>query len=143
VVVAVAALLLLRAPTAHRTPGAPGTLAIGGVAGLLNGAFGTSGPPIVLFFVGSERAAAVSRASMMACFLVLDVIAVVSFATGGLIDRAALTTVLWCVPALVVGSWLGHRAFHGSDTTRFRERVLWLLVALAVLTGLRGLGGLL
>lgn len=142
VVIAAAALLLLRAPTAQRSPGARGTLAVGGVAGLLNGAFGTSGPPIVLFFVGSERAAAVSRASMMACFLVLDVIAVVSFAVGGLVNRAELITVLWCAPALVLGSWLGHRAFHGSDTTRFRQRVLWLLVALAVLTGLRGLAGL-
>ena len=140
-VIALAALLLLRAPAAHRAPGVPGTLAVGGVAGLLNGAFGTSGPPIVLFFVGSERAAAVSRASMMACFLVLDAVAVVSFAVGGLIDRAALVTVLWCVPALVVGSWLGHRAFHGSDLTRFRQRVLWILVVLAVLTGLRGLAG--
>lgn len=143
VVIAVAALLLLRAPSARRTPGPAGSVAVGGVAGLLNGAFGTSGPPIVLYFVGSEPRAAISRASMMACFLVLDAIAVASFAVGGLVDRDALTTVAWCLPALVVGSWLGHRAFHGSDASRFRQRVLWLLIALAVLTGVRGLAGLL
>lgn len=138
VVIAAAALLLLRAPRAQRSPGPAGSVAVGGIAGLLNGAFGTSGPPIVLFFVGSETEAAVSRASMMACFLVLDAVAVASFAVGGLIDRASLVTVLWCVPALVLGSWLGHRAFHGSDPTRFRTRVLWLLVGLAAVTAVRG-----
>ena len=143
VVIAVAALLLLRAPRARRAPGPAGSVAVGGVAGLLNGAFGTSGPPIVLFFVGSESEAAVSRASMMACFLVLDAVAVASFAAGGLVDRASLITVLWCVPALVVGSWLGHRAFHGSDPTRFRTRVLWLLIGLAAVTAVRGAAALL
>ncbi|MGI9117419.1 MAG: sulfite exporter TauE/SafE family protein [Gaiellales bacterium] len=143
VVIAVAALALLRASAPRTAPGTPAALAVGGVAGLLNGAFGTSGPPIVLFFVGTQRAAAVSRASMMACFLVLDAIALASYAAGGLIDRTLLTTMLWCLPALVVGSWLGHRAFHGSDQTRFRTRVLWILVALAALTGARGLAGLL
>ena len=71
-VIAAAALVLLRAPRAHRQPGTPETLAVGGIAGLLNGAFGTSGPPIVLSFVGSQPTAAVTRAPMMACFLVLD-----------------------------------------------------------------------
>ena len=76
---------------------------------------------------------------MMACFLVLDVIAVASFAIGGLVDRSVLITVLLCLPALAIGSWLGHRAFHGSDTDRFRTRVLWLLLVLAFVTGIQGL----
>ena len=143
VVIAAAALMLLRASGARPSPSAPATVAIGGVAGLLNGAFGISGPPIALFFLGTERGAAVSRASMMACFLVLDLVAVGSFAVGGLIDRGVLATVGLCLPALALGSWLGHRAFHGSDVSRFRVRVLWILFALALVTGLRGAAGLL
>ena len=143
VVIAVAALLLLRSGVDRPAPSTGATVAIGGVAGLLNGAFGISGPPIALFFLGTERGASVSRASMMACFLVLDLVAVGSFAVGGLVDRAVLVTVALCLPALALGSWLGHRAFHGSDTTRFRARVLWILVGLAVVTGVRGLAGLL
>ena len=142
IVIAAAALLLLRAGGQRPAPSTPATVAIGGVAGLLNGAFGISGPPIALFFLSSERGAAVSRASMMACFLVLDAVAVASFGVGGLVDRQVLVAVGLCLPALAVGSWLGHRAFHGSDTSRFRTRVLWILLALAVVTAVRGLAGL-
>jgi uncharacterized membrane protein YfcA len=143
VVIALAALLLLRARTPRPTPRGPATIGIGGVAGLLNGAFGISGPPIALFFLGTDRGTHVARASMMACFLVLDLVAVASFGVGGLLDRAVLGTVLFCLPALAIGSWLGHRLFHGSDLSTFRTRVLWILLALAIVTAARGLAGLL
>lgn len=138
IVIAAAALLLLFAAKSRATPGTGSTVATGAVAGLLNGAFGISGPPIVLFFMSGSRAAGVSRASMMTCFLILDTIAVASFAIGGLVDRSVLTTVLVCLPVLAIGSWLGHRAFHGSNTDRFRTRVLWLLLVLAAVAGLQG-----
>jgi uncharacterized protein len=137
--ISTAALLLLFAANPRSRPSAPSTVATGAAAGLLNGAFGISGPPIVLFFMSGDRAAGVSRASMMACFLVLDVIAVASFAIGGLVDRSVLTTVFVCLPVLAIGSWLGHRAFHGSNTDHFRVRVLWLLLVLALITGVQGL----
>jgi uncharacterized membrane protein YfcA len=78
---------------------------------------------------------------MMACFLVLDLVAVASFGVGGLIDRDVLVTVLFCLPALAIGSWVGHRMFHGSDTSKFRTRVLWILLLLALVTAARGLAG--
>lgn len=141
IVIAGAALLLLRAGRPRPAPGKAATVGIGGIAGLLNGAFGISGPPVALFFLGTERGAHVSRASMMACFLVLDLVAVASFGVGGLIDRDVLVTVLFCLPALAIGSWIGHRMFHGSDTSKFRTRVLWILLLLALVTAARGLAG--
>jgi uncharacterized membrane protein YfcA len=143
VVIACAAVLLLRSKGTRTAPGDAATVGVGGVAGLLNGAFGISGPPIALFFLGTERGAHVSRASMMACFLALDLVAVASFGMGGLIDRDVLVTVLFCLPALAIGSWIGHRMFHGSDTSKFRTRVLWILLILALVTAARGLAGLL
>lgn len=143
VVIALAAILLLRARGSRPVPGDAATVGVGGIAGLLNGAFGISGPPIALFFLGTERGAHVSRASMMACFLALDLVAVASFGVGGLIDRDVVVTVLFCLPALAVGSWIGHRLFHGSDMSKFRTRVLWILLALALVTAARGLAGLL
>jgi uncharacterized membrane protein YfcA len=143
IVIALAAILLLRSKGTRPAPGDAATVGVGGIAGLLNGAFGISGPPIALFFLGTERGAHVSRASMMACFLALDLVAVASFGVGGLIDRDVLITVLFCLPALAIGSWIGHRLFHGSDTSKFRTRVLWILLVLALVTAARGLAGLL
>jgi len=142
IVIALAAILLLRSKGTRPAPGDAATVGVGGVAGLLNGAFGISGPPIALFFLGTERGAHVSRASMMACFLALDLVAVASFGVGGLINRDVLVTVLFCLPALAIGSWIGHRLFHGSDTSKFRRRVLWILLILALVTATRGLAGL-
>jgi len=136
--VGAAALLLIFANQTLVEPSRGATLATGAIAGLLNGAFGISGPPIVLYFLGTNRGAAISRASMMACFLVLDAIAVASFAVGGLISRQVIVAVAICLPALALGSLLGHRAFHRSDDTRFRTRMLWMLCALAITTGIEG-----
>jgi uncharacterized membrane protein YfcA len=138
VVIALAALLLLLAGGGRPAPGTAATVGVGGVSGLLNGAFGVGGPPIALFFLSGDRRAAVSRASMMAYFLVIDVVALAAFGVGGFVDREVLVAVAVALPALAVGSWLGHRAFHSSDAARFRVRVLWILVALALLTGARG-----
>jgi uncharacterized membrane protein YfcA len=143
IVIALAAILLLRSTVKRPAPSDAATVGVGGIAGLLNGAFGISGPPVALFFLGTERGAHVSRASMMACFLALDLVAVASFGVGGLIDHDVLVTVLFCLPALAIGSWIGHRLFHGSDTSKFRTRVLWILLVLAVVTAARGLAGLL
>ena len=143
IVIALAAILLLRSRGTRPAPSDAATVGVGGIAGLLNGAFGISGPPIALFFLGTERGAHVSRASMMACFLALDLVAVASFGVGGLIDRDVLVTVLFCLPALAIGSWIGHRMFHVSDTSKFRTRVLWILLVLALVTAARGLAGLL
>ena len=143
IVIALAVILLLRSKGTRPAPGDAETVGIGGIAGVLNGAFGISGPPIALFFLGTERGAHVSRASMMACFLALDLVAVASFGVGGLINRDVLVTVLFCLPALAIGSWVGHRMFHGSDTSKFRTRVLWILLILALVTAARGLTGLL
>ena len=143
IVIALAVILLLRSKGTRPAPGDAATVGIGGIAGVLNGAFGISGPPIALFFLGTKRGAHVSRASMMACFLALDIVAVASFGVGGLINRDVLVTVLFCLPALAIGSWVGHRMFHGSDTSKFRTRVLWILLILALVTAARGLTGLL
>lgn len=133
------AVALLRSRTVRAAPGRLATVAVGGVAGILNGAVGISGPPIILFFVGTERAAGVTRASMMAAFLVIDVFTVLWFGVGGLFDRTTLLMILICLPSLVIGSQLGAWAFRRSDPDRYRERLLLILLALAAVVLVRGL----
>jgi uncharacterized protein len=142
-VVLAAAVLLLRGYALQSMPGRPATVATGAASGLLNGAFGIGGPPVILFFFASPAGVAAGRASVIAYFLGTDVIGLgFMLRQGGLIGAQQLWLALLFLPALLAGNWLGARGFRGIDQGTFRQWILWLLVLLALLTAGQGLAKL-
>lgn len=134
---------LLWAGYARKTmPGRIATLATGGVAGVLNGAFGIGGPPVVLFFFSSPAGAAIGRASLIAFFIGTDTMALGFLAREELVTSAAFSRFLILVPPLLAGQWIGARSFRTADPAAFRRWVLVLLAVLAVLTGVQGIWAL-
>lgn len=130
---------LLWAGYARKTmPGIAATLTTGGVSGILNGAFGIGGPPVVLFFFSSPAGAAIGRASLIAFFIATDTMALGFLAHEGLVTNDAFTRFLMLIPPLLAGQWLGARSFKRADPATFRRWVLALLAVLAVSTGLQG-----
>jgi uncharacterized membrane protein YfcA len=125
-------------PVRKKMPGATETIVTGGISGLLNGALGIGGPPIVIFFFHSPAAVAVGRASLIAFFVATDTMALGFLAAEGLVTPEGFTRFLVFVPALLAGQWIGARSFSTADPADFRRWILILLAALAVLTGLRG-----
>lgn len=119
-------------------PNAAETIATGGVSGLLNGAFGMGGPPVVVFFFNSPAGASVSRASLIAFFIGTDTMGLGFLQREGLITTDALYRCLVMVPALLAGQWVGARSFKTADAGQFRRWVLRILVVLALLTGWQG-----
>jgi uncharacterized protein len=138
-VVLVAAVLLARGYALHAMPGRAATLATGAASGLLNGAFGIGGPPVILFFFASPAGAAAGRASVIAYFLGTDLIGLGFMLRQGLIGAPQLWLALAFVPALVAGVWLGARGFRGTDQATFHRWTLRLLMLLAALTTARGI----
>ncbi len=132
-----AAGLLARGHVLARVPGPAATFATGTASGLFNGGFGIGGPPVILFFFSSPAGAAAGRASMIAFFLITDVVALGWQGWNGLLGLATLWRALGMLPALVAGIWLGNRAFASADPVAFRRWVLRLLMLLAALTGAR------
>jgi uncharacterized membrane protein YfcA len=129
--------------TRRTMPSAAETIATGGISGLLNGALGIGGPPIVIFFFNSSARVAAGRASLIAFFIVTDTMALGFLAAEGLVTSEGFTHFLIFVPALLAGQWIGARSFKTADPAHFRRWILILLVALAVLTGLQGTSGIL
>jgi uncharacterized protein len=123
-----------------RMPGDGATTATGAASGLLNGAFGIGGPPVVLFFLSSPAGVAAGRASLIAYFFGTDVIALGWQAWAGLVTADHLVKAVLFLPALIAGIWLGARGFRGVDPALFRKAVLALLAAMALLIGAQGLG---
>ncbi|HLY53091.1 MAG TPA: sulfite exporter TauE/SafE family protein [Steroidobacteraceae bacterium] len=141
-IVLLLASLLARGFVLRAMPGRTATAATGLASGLLNGSIGVGGPPVVMFFFGSPAAVATGRASMIAYFLFTDLLGLAWQWRERLLDRTVLERALVYAPALVVGVWLGNRAFRSVNPERFRYWVLRLLMALAALTGARALWAL-
>lgn len=120
----------------------PGTAASGGVgiaSGLFNGAFGIGGPPVILFYFASPAGNVAGRASLIAFFLMTDLIGLAFMSREALIGWNSVTLALIFLPALVIGIWVGARSFKSADPQVFRKWVLVLLAGLAVLSGVQGI----
>jgi uncharacterized membrane protein YfcA len=127
------AVLMLRGFHLARTPGAPASTGTGVASGVLNGAFGIGGPPVVLFYFSTPGAAAIGRASIIFFFLFTDLLGVGYFATQGIVTTQSFVQAALWLPALLVGVWLGAHGFRRMDQDAFRRWVLVILIALALL----------
>lgn len=127
------AILMLRGFHLERTPGAPASTATGAASGVLNGAFGIGGPPVVLFYFSTPGAAAIGRASIIFFFLFTDLLGVGYFATQGIVTAQSFVQAALWLPALLIGVWIGARGFRRLSQEAFRRWVLAILIALALL----------
>ena len=134
-VVLIAAVLLARGYSLKSMPGRSATIGTGVTSGVLNGSIGIGGPPVIIFYFGSPAGVAVGRASMIAYFLITDVIALAWQWSNGLLNRQALSRALLLGPVMLVGVWLGNRSFAAVNPEHFRRWILRLLMFLAVLAG--------
>jgi uncharacterized membrane protein YfcA len=120
----------------------PGTVASGAVgtaSGLANGAFGIGGPPAILFYFASPAGNIAGRASLIAYFLVTDVIGLAFLSHEGLITWSTFYMALIFLPALILGNWIGAEGFKSTSPVTFRKWVLILLAVLAVLSAVKGI----
>jgi uncharacterized membrane protein YfcA len=128
------AILMLRGFRMEKTPGAAATTATGAASGLLNGAFGTGGPPVVLFYFSTPAAAAVGRASVIAFFFMTDTLGLIGQAYSGIITTRIFAQFIAWIPALLIGIFIGVKGFKHMDQAKFRRAVLIILIALAIVT---------
>ena len=127
------AVLMLRGFRLEETPGTRASAATGVASGVLNGAFGIGGPPVVLFYFSTPGAAAIGRASIIFFFLFTDLLGVGYFATQGIVTMQSFVQAALWLPALLVGVWIGAHGFRRMNEQVFRCWVLVILMALALL----------
>ena len=103
-------------------------VAVGTVAGFLNGSTGLGGPPIIFYLLSGPYAPAAVRANITAFFQIGFVFVVASYFWFGVLtpDRMLLGAVL--APFYVGGIWLGGRLFYKASEQTFR-RIAYLLLA--------------
>lgn len=81
----------------------------GGISGLIGGAFGTGGPPIVVYLENQIDERARLRASVLAILLIFDFTRIGSYTYTGILNRDALIASLAMLPAALIGAQVGAR----------------------------------
>lgn len=118
-----------------KSPRPAATVGVGILSGFLSGVAAIGGPPVILFYFSSDRSVSVSRASMIAFFLMVDGLAIVSSLCYGLIDRQTLSLSLGLFIPLGMGIWMGNFLFGKfSNEAAFRKQVIFLLMAIALVS---------
>ncbi|RDH77358.1 sulfite exporter TauE/SafE family protein [Mycolicibacterium moriokaense] len=116
---------------AAQLPGPAATTAVGGVSGVLNGAFAMGGPPAILLYFSSPAAVAAGRASLIVYFLGTDLWATASAAAGGLITAPLVGQIAVLFPVSLVGVGIGALLFKRTPSTDSQRYALWLLAILS------------
>jgi uncharacterized protein len=83
--------------------------ACGFISGVLGGAYGLNGPPLVIYGNLRRWDAQQFRATLQAYFLPASVLGVIGFAVNGLVTWTVLRDFLVCLPAVIPAVFLGRR----------------------------------
>lgn len=132
-IIAITAFVLVLLPQRPGfTPGSKETAATGIVSGILTGFAAMPGPPVVPYYLRQQIAPTTARASMMLVFFATAIAgSVSSFALGlGSLRLAVLALMLF--PPMLLGNWLGGKAFGRIPAPIWRSMV-------AAILGLAGL----
>lgn len=122
-----------------REPTLTARLAIGALSGLLNGSTAMAGPPVILYFLATQRSAASSRASLLTYFFALSVAGAASVIVAGMVTWRTLLLAALMFPALTLGNALGDRLFARAPGAAYRRIATAALALLAVLSIARAL----
>lgn len=103
----------------------------GFVAGILGGAYNTSGPPVVIYGQSQNWNPAEFKANLQSFFLVNSAIVLAGHAVSGNISQ--VLNYFWiALPAMAIGIFVGLKFNRFIDPLRFRQIVQLLLIGLGL-----------
>lgn len=112
----------------------PLNLAVGTLAGLLKGATGISGPPVILYLLAGPEEARRHRANLILFFASIAVVSVIPPALGGLMTLGVFVKLALLLPAMLLSVPVGARLFHVVPERWYRRLALMFLVATGAVT---------
>ncbi|EOE6855255.1 sulfite exporter TauE/SafE family protein [Cronobacter sakazakii] len=105
----------------------------GVIAGALGSAFSTNGPPVVVYGMLRNLAPAAFRGTLNAFFTANNAAIIGGLATSGILTLSTIKLVLFCIPTMVLGSFVGQYVHQRISVRVFRVLVFLLLIASGVM----------
>lgn len=91
----------------------------GFAAGILGGAYGMNGPPLVVYGVLRRWQPAQFRATLQGYFLIASMVGMAGYAFTGLWTRTVSSYFLLSLPLALIAIFLGHVVHHRLSSSRF------------------------
>jgi hypothetical protein len=126
--------MLLRPNLAFRAGSRFAEVAAGFAGGITGGATAFPGaiPTIWCNIRGLSKVE--QRGIVQPFILLMQIATLVYFSKMGILASGTWTSYIWCLPAVIGGTWLGLKLFNRVDDVRFRRLILlFLLVSGATL----------
>jgi uncharacterized membrane protein YfcA len=105
----------------------------GFLSGVLGGAYGLNGPPLVAYGNARKWTPQHFRATLQAYFLPVSFLGIAGYAWKGLLDWTVFRYFLVCLPAIIPAIFLGRYFNRRLRGTAFFNYVSWGLVAIGTL----------
>lgn len=96
----------------HVKASLPVQLCMGTLSGVMGGLFGMQGPPAVLYFLACADRKEQYMALCQSYFLIGNFTMTLYRAHNGFLTHEVMQDWLWCLPAVLLGTWLGAKVFR-------------------------------
>lgn len=103
------------------------------LSGVLNGAVSLSGPPVVVLLANDNKNKDEFRSSLTFLFFTLNIVTIIIYMSRGLFNNPTLTQMLYLLPVMVIGTFLGIVLGNRIDDVKFKKIVLVLLLFMGVM----------
>ncbi len=120
----------------------PLIVGVGLVSGVSGGATTLTGPPAIIYWLGSASGPAIVRANLMVFFLFTDALVAAVYFVRGLLTPEVIAIALAIALPFLVALTLGAVLFRGASELTYR-RIAYAIVALAALVSLPLFDGML
>ena len=111
--------------------GAPAHVATGVVSGIAQGA-SLGGLPVAAFFAAQPFPAQTFRATIIAFFFLIDLVALPLMTRAGLVSLDTVVATAIFLPFMALGVWYGSQRFRAAAPEDFRRYALLLLTVLGL-----------
>jgi uncharacterized membrane protein YfcA len=88
-------------------------------AGILGGAYGMNGPPLVVYGALRRWSPQQFRATLQGYFLPVSFVGLIAYGLIGLWDRAIAEYFVWSLPGIAAATVLGRSINHRMESDRF------------------------
>ena len=119
----------------HGRPILPVTIGVGLLAGTLGGAVQITGPPVIVYWLGSATTALVVRANLSSFFALVSAVVLVTYLARGLLTAEVIALALILGPVQILSLKAGTRLFHLASAQTYR-RVGYVIIAAAALVSM-------
>lgn len=103
------------------------------LSGILGGAYGLNGPPLVIYGAKRQWSAQHFRATLQAYFLIASFVGVAGYWLSGLLNQTLMSYYAWSLPALIPAVLIGRKINNMMHGDRFFKYSYVVLAALGLL----------